>query len=431
MERRRHARTPVNINALLIGEKTVPKGCRIINVSQQGMLLYCEADGRLSTFNDGDTVDIHLTVQHAGEQKKLTIPATVRHVGENSVDVEFPHPDPILMDLIESYRVSDKHQLEATFGQNLGNRVTPLLTPHPAEIPSPDSTSDTASRQSHRPLYLAMLSLLLGLCIVTGGYIYTASIDSRINTLEILSTNQTDELTQIRRRVFSDNPPDNRYDSLNTRISALTEAVGQLENRLLNQPARTVSMEAGSKVQLQPAYDDPPVMITDRDNHSRPRNIVYTDDQPAATGVGPVTGITAPEPPSSEPAVIPASEAAPPQGPFRPTQQAAQTAAVSDPEPSGMGHHAPVVPAEIAEIEVGGPWRINLLSSPDRSDVQRLADKAAGLDISTRIEEAEVKGRTWWRLQVTGYQSMEQATSAAEPLKQALGINEVWILKHR
>ena len=54
MERRRQARTPVNINALLIGEKTVPKGCRVINVSQHGMMLYCDADGRLATFKAGD-----------------------------------------------------------------------------------------------------------------------------------------------------------------------------------------------------------------------------------------------------------------------------------------------------------------------------------------------------------------------------------------
>ena len=96
-ERRRQPRTPVDINALLIGEKTVPRGCRVVNVSQYGMLLYCEADGRLSTFNDGDNVDIHLTVQHAGKQKKLTIPSYVRHVADNSVDVEFHQPDPILI----------------------------------------------------------------------------------------------------------------------------------------------------------------------------------------------------------------------------------------------------------------------------------------------------------------------------------------------
>ena len=47
MDRRRHARTPVDINAMLIGQKTVPKGCRVRNVSQQGMLLQCEPDGRL------------------------------------------------------------------------------------------------------------------------------------------------------------------------------------------------------------------------------------------------------------------------------------------------------------------------------------------------------------------------------------------------
>jgi hypothetical protein len=74
MERRRHARTPVNINAMLIGQKTVPKGCRVRNVSQQGMLLQCEPDGRLLTFSKGDKVEIHLSVEYAGEKKSLSSP---------------------------------------------------------------------------------------------------------------------------------------------------------------------------------------------------------------------------------------------------------------------------------------------------------------------------------------------------------------------
>ena len=427
MERRRQTRTPVNINALLIGEKTVPKGCRIINVSQQGMLLYCEADGRLSTFNDGDTVDIHLTVQHAGEQKKLTIPATVRHVGENSVDVEFLHPDPILMDLIESYRVSDKHRLEATFGLNRSNGVTPLLTPQPAQTPSTDHTTGTASRQSHRSLYLAMLSLLLGLCIVTGGYIYTASIDSRINTLEILSANQTDELLQLRHRVSGDNQPEDRYESLSTRISALTAAVGQIENRLRNQPAGPIARGAGVQPRQEQASDAPPVMIANVTHPNRPRNIVYPDDQPAPSASGTASAVTPPAPP--EAVTVSAPETDPPQGPFRPADQATRPAVMA-PEPAPSGR-AILTREASAEVPAGGPWRINLLSSPDRADVLRLADRANELDISTRIEQTEIKGRTWWRLQVAGYSSMEEATLASAPLKQALGIHDVWILKQR
>ena len=119
MDRRRHARTPVNINAMLIGQTTVPKGCRVRNVSQQGMLLQCEPDGRLLTFSKGDKVEIHLTVQYAGEKKSLTIPSSVRHVNEAYIYVEFQHPDLKLVELIESYRVRNWRPRSVMSSRNL------------------------------------------------------------------------------------------------------------------------------------------------------------------------------------------------------------------------------------------------------------------------------------------------------------------------
>ena len=115
-----------------------------MHVSSHGMLLHCEPDGRPRTFSDGDSVDIHLTVQHDGEQKKLTIPSHVRHVADNSLDVEFHHPDPVLLDLIESYRVSDSHTLEAEVGDasvdDAGPEIIPLPGSPPYDIQPPGQT---------------------------------------------------------------------------------------------------------------------------------------------------------------------------------------------------------------------------------------------------------------------------------------------------
>ncbi len=55
-----------------------------MNVSQNGMQLKCDADGRLLTFKDGDSVDVHLTIKHEGKTRKIAIPSWVRHVDANS-----------------------------------------------------------------------------------------------------------------------------------------------------------------------------------------------------------------------------------------------------------------------------------------------------------------------------------------------------------
>jgi hypothetical protein len=112
MEQR--ARTHADLDAMLIGQKSVPKGCRVLNVSPQGMMLQCEPDGRLLTFRDSDLVDIHLTVQHGGGRKKFAIPAIVNRVDIKSIDVVFQHPNSELLKLIEAYRISDAHMMEAS-----------------------------------------------------------------------------------------------------------------------------------------------------------------------------------------------------------------------------------------------------------------------------------------------------------------------------
>jgi len=51
------------------------------------------------------------------------------------------------------------------------------------------------------------------------------------------------------------------------------------------------------------------------------------------------------------------------------------------------------------------------------------------MDIAVEIHSAEVKGRTYWRLQVTGFPTVRAAKAAAVPVKEKLGIDDVWIVR--
>jgi hypothetical protein len=452
MERRRQARTPVNINALLIGEKTVPKGCRVINVSQHGMMLYCDADGRLATFKTGDNVDIHLTVQHAGEQKKLTIPSQVRHVAENSVDVEFHHPDAILMDLIESYRVSDQHKLVAALGHN--SKSTASVTPisngdfgsSGEPLKHPGQTSGQTN--SYRPFYLGLLSLILALCIITGGYVYTASIDSRISILEAVTERQSDTLSDLQNRVFSASLQEGRYASLNARITALGDAFANLEEKLtLLIPESATLTETGTPPidAVTAADSQQPVLITPTELKTGPAS--EPEGQPVAAGIEAIdtSGTESADIPESDVGKTPqpASASTEPAITVEQTEELTDSPAVSAAEkPSAASRQADETAAATATADDTGaapettspgtgPWTINLMSSPDKAYVERFATRARAQDFNVVISKAEVRGRLYWRLQVPGFNSSADAKDHAEPVKQALGIKDVWIHKKK
>ena len=203
-----------------------------MNVSQNGMQLQCDADGRLLTFKDGDSVDVHLTIKHEGKTRKIAIPSWVRHVEADSIDVEFHKPDPVLVDLIESYRVSEQHKLEASLGRLDRRGTSSRATANLINEKLSGQAAKHAQKQNNRPFYSVILATVFAVCVITGGYVYTASIDSRISTLETLSKRQSTELADIQSRVFSASLQEGRYASLNARMTALNDAFVSLEGRL-------------------------------------------------------------------------------------------------------------------------------------------------------------------------------------------------------
>ena len=107
-----------------------------------------EPDGRLLTFRDADLVDIHLTVHHGVERKKFAIPAIVNRVDIKSIDVVFQHPNSELLKLIEAYRISDTHMMEASIAlssQGSGAKISAL--PHTAANAAREDNKDSADRQ--------------------------------------------------------------------------------------------------------------------------------------------------------------------------------------------------------------------------------------------------------------------------------------------
>ena len=370
MERRQHAQKSVNSEATLIGKRTVPKGCHVLNVSQQGMSLQCEPDGRLLTFNKGDSVVIYLLARNTDGHKRFSTPAIVSNVDENTVDVVFHSTNVRLAVLIDSYRASGAHELEVLIGHRKESaQVTENIPDSAHEARTAIYRPDQAVKETRRsPIYKTLLLLLLAATVCLVFYVYHTELNFRFGKLE-------------------------RIALLNSR---------QMEEGPVVPGSESAAVPVASAEPAEPVTEEVSTTVA--------------ADTPAATmAVSNETAALAdrPESPDAVPGIQPdpvavAEEPVP---------------AVSEP----VADKKPVT----SEPEDGGPWVINLISSRERAYVTRYAARAQAKGISTEIINAEVKGREYWRLQVTGFKTMAEAKYFAEPIKEELGLRDVWIFKRK
>ncbi|MGB5472227.1 MAG: SPOR domain-containing protein [Gammaproteobacteria bacterium] len=75
-------------------------------------------------------------------------------------------------------------------------------------------------------------------------------------------------------------------------------------------------------------------------------------------------------------------------------------------------------------------WTINLVSSTNKADADHFAETARSKDIETVQQQVTVKGIQYWRVQITGFSTQEEAREAAGLAIQMLGLKDYWIMKH-
>ena len=112
--------------------------------------------------------------------------------------------------------------------------------------------------------------------------------------------------------------------------------------------------------------------------------------------------------PATNPAPLPAYKPAP-------------AAVVEAPKPTSK-------PAVASSAGGSGRWAVNIASVPDRPSAQKELARLGKSGFAGAIAEAEVKGKTWYRIQIQGLQSREEANDIAEQLKSA-GYASPWVIK--
>ena len=95
----------------------------------------------------------------------------------------------------------------------------------------------------------------------------------------------------------------------------------------------------------------------------------------------------------------------------------------------------PVTPITASEVNPlqgsikGGRWVINLLSDPNEALAKQFVAKAHEHGITVEQNRTEVKGRVFWRVQITGFETASEARAHAEEIKAKLHLKDVWIFK--
>jgi cell division septation protein DedD len=76
-----------------------------------------------------------------------------------------------------------------------------------------------------------------------------------------------------------------------------------------------------------------------------------------------------------------------------------------------------------------GAWVINLVSLPSQADADQFSARARSKGVHTEQQNVTVKGKKYWRVQITGFVTSEEAKSHSNSSKQKLGLKDVWIMK--
>jgi hypothetical protein len=128
----------------------------------------------------------------------------------------------------------------------------------------------------------------------------------------------------------------------------------------------------------------------------------------------PPVATAAPPLPAAKPGVLPANPPAVPPPMTAPPPQAAAPAAT------------PAAPQAAAGA---GEWGVNIASYPSGDDAEKQAQQLRAAGYAASVQPAQVKGQTWYRVQLKGYNSADAARATAAELQTRYGYPGLWVTR--
>lgn len=80
-------------------------------------------------------------------------------------------------------------------------------------------------------------------------------------------------------------------------------------------------------------------------------------------------------------------------------------------------------------LSIGGRWAVNLMSFTSSKKAQPFLASLNTAGYAAEVQTAIVKGKTWYRLRVTGFKTRDDAKIFATNIKGTSGVSTFWIVK--
>jgi cell division septation protein DedD len=93
--------------------------------------------------------------------------------------------------------------------------------------------------------------------------------------------------------------------------------------------------------------------------------------------------------------------------------------------------HAPIATGIQAQetIRDSGLWVINLVSLTHKAAAERFMAKAESRGVTAGLYQMTVRGKDYWRVQVSGFTTAAEAKAKANLVKEKLELKDVWVAK--
>jgi len=442
-ERREYPRAKVKFNVVLIGEGLRPRGCRVLDVSQGGVLLEwpdavtgsdVSGPGLGQFFQRGDLVEVRFAVDSAlgGGRQNFHLAGYVVRVVERRIAVAFRALDARLGALLDRYLQADPDSqdtgsgleqpsgadgemptqgspsaaiagvVEATRQERVGGARNPAEqppltklgpgaasmehTPGKAEkeemVSEPRATVDPREgRMGARRSMLVAALFLVGVVAIAALLVGSFSLQERVTALEAEMTNIVDLINDVEKdRVDATNGLREVISDVSQRVEGLGDSVVALERRLPAAPAHAQTPEPNETE--TPAVPSAVAKATG-ELPATPPGAAAPSGDPVGSGQAPM------EPVAAKPAA-PARDAA------------------AEPNPHGK-------------------WMVSLIALRNKGAADRLLAKGRALDIPVEQVQVSAGGKPLWRLQISGFDSAQSAASYGEEVKAKLGLKEYWV----
>lgn len=192
-------------------------------------------------------------------------------------------------------------------------------------------------------------------------------------------------------------------------LSQLSQSIGSLDERL-TQGQKTLDERL---TQGQKSLEDRQAALgKDLDQRFERLN------QSAASQVKDFSDVVVSEPPSSAPATVQETKAAPAP---TPAPKAAPRVKKQMPAPT-----TPTNTGTKTTAGTGGPWVVNLVSTPSKKEARTINARLQRSGIHAKIKTVEIKGKTWYRLHVDGFANAAAAKSYADSVRSKPGLGQAW-----